>query len=50
MSRPPFPVILGREGAGIVVDIGRGIASVKQGDHVMPRTTTCHFISASRAA
>jgi S-(hydroxymethyl)glutathione dehydrogenase/alcohol dehydrogenase len=31
-----FPVILGHEGAGIVVEIGPGVTSVKKGDHVIP--------------
>ena len=31
-----FPAILGHEGAGVVVDIGRGVTSVKKGDHVIP--------------
>src|SRR5262245_20330507 len=31
-----FPAILGHEGAGIVVDTGPGVASVKKGDHVTP--------------
>jgi S-(hydroxymethyl)glutathione dehydrogenase/alcohol dehydrogenase len=31
-----FPAILGHEGAGIVLEIGRGVASVKPGDHVIP--------------
>lgn len=31
-----FPVILGHEGCGIVEDIGPGVTSVKQGDHVIP--------------
>src|SRR6266446_5118293 len=30
-----FPAILGHEGAGIVVDIGPGVASLKKGDHVI---------------
>ncbi len=34
-----FPVILGHEGAGIVVDIGAGVTSVKKGDHVIPLYT-----------
>ncbi len=34
-----FPAILGHEGAGIVVDIGPGVASVKPGDHVIPLYT-----------
>jgi S-(hydroxymethyl)glutathione dehydrogenase/alcohol dehydrogenase len=31
-----FPAILGHEGAGIVVDVGPGVTSVKKGDHVVP--------------
>ncbi len=31
-----FPAILGHEGAGIVVDVGAGVISVKKGDHVIP--------------
>src|SRR5437899_564546 len=31
-----FPAILGHEGAGVVVDIGAGVTSVKRGDHVIP--------------
>jgi len=31
-----FPVIFGHEGAGIVVDVGRGVTSVAKGDHVIP--------------
>ncbi len=31
-----FPAILGHEGAGIVMDVGRGVTSVKKGDHVIP--------------
>ena len=34
-----FPTILGHEGAGIVVDIGRGVTSVAKGDHVIPLYT-----------
>src|SRR5580693_3483355 len=34
-----FPSILGHEGAGIVVDVGPGVASVKSGDHVIPLYT-----------
>jgi S-(hydroxymethyl)glutathione dehydrogenase/alcohol dehydrogenase len=34
-----FPVILGHEGAGIVVDVGDGVTSVRKGDHVIPLYT-----------
>jgi S-(hydroxymethyl)glutathione dehydrogenase/alcohol dehydrogenase len=34
-----FPVIFGHEGAGIVVDVGSGVTSVKKGDHVIPLYT-----------
>jgi S-(hydroxymethyl)glutathione dehydrogenase/alcohol dehydrogenase len=34
-----FPSILGHEGAGIVVDIGPGVTSLRKGDHVIPLYT-----------
>ncbi len=34
-----FPAILGHEGAGVVVEIGDGVTSVKPGDHVIPLYT-----------
>ena len=34
-----FPAILGHEGAGIVVEVGPGVKSVKPGDHVIPLYT-----------
>ena len=34
-----FPAILGHEGAGIVVDVGPGVRSLKKGDHVIPLYT-----------
>src|SRR5215831_10434302 len=34
-----FPAILGHEGAGVVVDIGPTVTSVKKGDHVIPLYT-----------
>jgi S-(hydroxymethyl)glutathione dehydrogenase/alcohol dehydrogenase len=34
-----FPAILGHEGAGIVVDVGAGVKSVKKGDRVIPLYT-----------
>ncbi len=32
----PFPVILGHEGAGVVVECGAGVETVRLGDHVVP--------------
>src|SRR6186713_562962 len=34
-----FPVVFGHEGAGIVVDVGPGVTSLKKGDHVIPLYT-----------
>ena len=34
-----FPAILGHEGAGIVVDVGPGVRSLRPGDHVIPLYT-----------
>ena len=34
-----FPSILGHEGAGVVVEVGPGVTSVKPGDHVIPLYT-----------
>ena len=34
-----FPSILGHEGAGIVVDVGKNVSSLKKGDHVIPLYT-----------
>src|SRR6204780_4299530 len=40
-----FPVVFGHEGAGVVVDVGAGVTSVKKGDHVIalytPECRTC---------
>ena len=42
-----FPAILGHEGAGVVVEVGAGVTSVKPGDHVIPLYTaecrTCEY-------
>ena len=42
-----FPAILGHEGAGVVVEVGAGVTSVKPGDHVIPLYTpecrSCKF-------
>jgi S-(hydroxymethyl)glutathione dehydrogenase/alcohol dehydrogenase len=34
-----FPAILGHEGAGVVVDVGPGVKSLKKDDHVIPLYT-----------
>ena len=34
-----FPCVLGHEGAGVVVDVGAGVRSLKKGDHVIPLYT-----------
>jgi len=42
-----FPAILGHEGAGVVVETGPGVTSLKKGDHVIPLYTpecrTCEY-------
>ncbi len=41
-----FPCILGHEGAGIVMEVGEGVTTLKPGDHVIPLYTPecreCH--------
>lgn len=41
-----FPAILGHEGAGIVLEVGEGVTTLKPGDHVIPLYTPecreCH--------
>ncbi len=34
-----FPAILGHEGAGVVLEVGQGVTTVKAGDHVIPLYT-----------
>ena len=34
-----FPTVLGHEGAGVVVEVGPGVRSLKPGDHVIPLYT-----------
>jgi S-(hydroxymethyl)glutathione dehydrogenase / alcohol dehydrogenase len=47
-----FPAILGHEGAGIVVDTGPGVTSLKKGDHVIPLYTPecreCDYCTSGR--
>ena len=34
-----FPAIFGHEGAGVVVDVGPGVTTLRPGDHVIPLYT-----------
>ena len=47
-----FPAVLGHEGAGIVVQVGEGVTSVKPGDHVIPLYTAecreCEFCKSGK--
>lgn len=47
-----FPAILGHEGAGVVVDVGPNVTSVKKGDHVIPLYTPecreCDYCTSGR--
>jgi len=47
-----FPAILGHEGAGVVVDTGPGVTSLKKGDHVIPLYTPecreCDYCTSGR--
>ena len=47
-----FPAILGHEGAGIVVDTGPNVSSVKKGDHIIPLYTPecrqCEYCTSGR--
>ncbi len=40
-----FPAILGHEGAGVVVDVGPSVKSLKKGDHVIPLHAQCRQCS-----
>ena len=47
-----FPVVLGHEGAGIVVEVGEDVTSVRPGDHVIPLYTAecgkCDFCASGK--
>jgi S-(hydroxymethyl)glutathione dehydrogenase / alcohol dehydrogenase len=47
-----FPAVLGHEGAGIVVQVGEGVSSLKPGDHVIPLYTAecreCKFCKSGK--
>ncbi len=47
-----FPAVLGHEGAGIVVQVGEGVTSLKPGDHVIPLYTAecreCKFCKSGK--
>ncbi len=47
-----FPIIGGHEGAGVVLDVGPGVTSVKPGDHVsasfIPSCGRCRYCSTGR--
>ncbi len=47
-----FPAILGHEGAGVVVDTGADVSSLKKGDHVIPLYTpecrVCDYCTSGR--
>lgn len=49
-----FPVVLGHEGAGIVMEVGEGVTSVKPGDHVIPLYTAecgqCMFCTSGKTS
>lgn len=40
-SRVPRPIVLGHEGAGVVVDTGKAITRTRPGDHVVMTFDTC---------
>ena len=51
-AKTALPAVLGHEGSGVVEQVGPGVTSVKQGDHVIlsfvSRCGRCHFCSMGR--
>ncbi len=49
----PLPSVLGHEGAGVVEEVGAGVASLKPGDHVViswvPQCGECYFCARGQA-
>jgi S-(hydroxymethyl)glutathione dehydrogenase/alcohol dehydrogenase len=47
-----FPAVLGHEGAGVVVEVGKGVKSVAAGDHVIPlyipECGTCSYCTSGK--
>ncbi len=47
-----FPAVLGHEGAGVVVEVGEGVTTLKEGDHVIPLYTAecgeCKFCTSGK--
>ncbi len=47
-----FPAVLGHEGCGIVEEVGRGVTSVKPGEHIIPLYTpedpNCPYIKSGK--
>ena len=47
-----FPAILGHEGAGVVVEVGEGVTTLRPGDHVIPlyvpECGTCRFCTSGK--
>jgi aryl-alcohol dehydrogenase len=48
-GEPPFPVVLGHEGAGVVEAVGSGVGSVRPGDHVVTTFLSCGECTPCRA-
>jgi Zn-dependent alcohol dehydrogenase len=48
-----LPAILGHEGSGVLADGGKGVMSIKPGDHVAPlwrlSCRNCEFVVCARA-